>query len=114
MSLYFMSLFYFSAGLMHFITPRFFLKMMPESIPFHKQIIYISGIAEMVIAVLLLFETYRSVAAWMVIVLLILVFPANIQMTINFWKKKKPFLWLTVIRLPLQFVLIWWAWLFTR
>lgn len=112
-SLYFMAGFYFMAGVSHFLTPRFFLKMMPSFVPFHKPIVYISGVFEMTFAVMLLFAEWRSLAAWLIIGLLIAVFPANVQMTVDFWKKKKPFLWATIVRLPLQAVLIWWAWLFT-
>ena len=105
-----------AAGTYHFVNPRFFLKMMPSFLPlqFHKGIVYISGIFEIVFSLMLFSDQTRSLAAWLIIALLVAVFPANIQMTIDFWKKKKPFLWATVVRLPLQIVLIWWAFLYTK
>jgi uncharacterized membrane protein len=111
-SLYAMAFFYFSAGVFHFVSTRFFEKMMPSFIPYHKEIVYISGVIEIILALMLLVDELRSLASKFIIVLLIAVFPANIQMSIDYWKKKNPFVWLTIVRLPLQFVLIWWAWLY--
>ena len=108
-----MAFFYIAAGINHFINPRFYLKMMPSYLPLHKELVNISGIFEIILGVLLFFDATRPIGAWLIIALLIGVFPGNIQMTINFWKKKNPYLWITIVRLPLQFVLIWWAWLYT-
>ena len=46
--------------------------------------------------------------------LLVAIFPANIQMMINFWNKNNPYLWIAIARLPLQILLIWWAWSYTK
>lgn len=48
-------------------------------------------------------------AAWGIVLLLIAVFPANVQMMLNYKAQSNPFLWLSVLRLPLQGLLIWWA-----
>jgi len=56
----------------------------------------------------------RITAAWLIIILLIVIFPANIQMAINWSKNKNPKLWIAILRLPFQLVLIWWAWQYTR
>ncbi len=111
--LYSMAVLYFLAGINHFWHPRFYHKIMPSWLPWHKELVVISGIGEMVLAVLLLFAATRQAAAWGIIVLLIAVFPANIQMMINYQKKKHPLTWVTVVRLPLQVVLLWWAYSFT-
>jgi uncharacterized membrane protein len=77
-------------------------------------LLYIAaGACEIVLGVLLFPESTRSFAAWGIIALLIAVFPANIQMTINYFHYNKPVKWLTAARLPLQLVLIWWAWVYT-
>jgi len=52
-------------------------------------------------------------AAWALIALLILIFPANIQMMLIYRKKDHPYFWATVARLPLQLLLIYWAWCYT-
>ena len=113
-ALYIMSILYFAAGVMHFIRPRTYLKIMPGFLPFPLQLVYISGIVEILCGVLLLLPATRSFGAWLTILLLVAVLPANIQMAVNFYQKGNPYFWLTILRLPLQFILIWWAWLYTK
>lgn len=112
--LYLMVLVYFSAGVYHFVNPKLYQKIMPPYLPYHIPLIYISGICEIVFALLLIPESTRPMAAWLIIVMLIAIFPANIQMAINFWQKNSSSLWIAIVRLPLQVVLIWLAWLYTK
>ena len=112
--MYIMAAIYAFAGTMHFVRPNMFLKIVPRYLPYPLQIVYLSGICEIIFALMLLLPATRSAGAWLIILLLIAVFPANIQMTIDFYNQKNPYLWLTILRLPLQFALIWWAWLYTR
>ena len=107
--LYIMTALYIIAGMMHFINPKFYLAMMPDFIPFHKFCVYASGVVEIVLGVLLLFENYRPLAAWGIIGLLIAVFPANINMLINSQKFKATPPYVLWIRLPIQFIFIWLA-----
>lgn len=109
MGLHIMMAFYITAGTMHFIKPAFFLPMMPDFIPFHKFWVYISGIAEIGLGLALAFENSRPIAAWGIIGLLLAVFPANINMLINSQRFKDIPVYVLWIRLPLQIVLIWWA-----
>lgn len=107
--LYIMALFYVSAGVMHILKPGFFLKLMPSFIPYHHFFVFISGIIEITLGLTLLWSSYRYIAAWGIIGLLIAVFPVNINMALfpHKFKDNPPIaLWL---RLPLQFALIWWA-----
>jgi uncharacterized membrane protein len=112
--LYVMSLFYLSAGINHFVNPKWYARIIPPWLPNHSALNYISGTCEIVFAILLIPEATRHIAAWLIIVMLIAIFPANIQMSINFWREHNPYFWLTIVRLPLQFVLIWWAWYYTK
>ena len=112
--LYVMAALYIAAGIYHFVNPKMYQRIMPTYLPWHMPLVYISGVCEIVFALLLIPESTRPVAAWLIIVLLIAVFPANIQMAVNFWQKQRPALWLALARLPLQFVLIWWAWIYTK
>jgi uncharacterized membrane protein len=82
--------------------------MIPPFLPFKSLINIVSGLAEIFLAVLLLFPQYRALAAWGVIVLLICVFPANIYMHIRDQTTA------TLIRLPMQGLLIWWAHVYTK
>jgi uncharacterized membrane protein len=112
--LYVMALVYVAAGIYHFVNPKLYMKIMPPYLPYHLQLIYISGVIEIVLGVLLIPESTRSIAAWLIIAMLIAIFPANVQMAINFWQKNSPSLWMAIARLPLQPVLIWLAWIYTK
>ncbi|WP_080059746.1 DoxX family protein [Spirosoma aerolatum] len=111
-SLYAQSLVYIVAGLNHFLNPRTYLAIMPPYIPAHQFMVTISGIAEIILGIGLLFRATQSVSAWGLIFLLIAIFPANVYMATSAKFIKFP-AWLRWLRLPLQAVLIWWAYRYT-
>ena len=78
-----MSLFYMGVGLAHFISPEKFLLIMPPYLPYHLELIYISGFIEILLGVLLLIKRWRVFAGVGLIILLISVFPANIYLYQN-------------------------------
>src|SRR6185295_11958147 len=100
--LYIMTALYIVAGANHFINPKFYLRIIPAALPFHKGINYLSGALEIILALLLIPESTRSWGAWLLILLLIAVFPANIQMSVTYYRKHYRYFWLTILRLPLQ------------
>jgi uncharacterized membrane protein len=102
------------AGVFHFVRPDLYVRIMPPYLPWHLELVYLSGSCEVVLGVLLLVRRTTTVAAWGLIALLIAVFPANIHMALNaeLYPTIPPvLLWM---RLPLQGVLIAWAYWFTR
>lgn len=102
------------AGANHFINPEFYLKIMPSYLPWHTFLVYLSGVFEIVLGVLLLIPRLTKFAAWGLILLLVAVFPANIYMAAHpeiFSEYNAAILYL---RLPLQLILIAWAFWFTR
>lgn len=109
-----MSLLYIASGVNHFLHPLFYKKIMPDFIPWHMQVIFISGVMEILLGIFLLQLRTRRLAAWGIITLLVLIFPANINMMVMYLKENNPDLWITIVRLPLQFILIWWAYTFTK
>lgn len=111
-SLWIMAGLYIIAGVNHFIMPRFYEKIIPPFFSNPKLINWVSGIAEILLGILLLVPAYTTVAAWGVIALLIAVYPANIYHFMKGWKKRK-MVWVLALRLPMQFLLIWWAYTFT-
>ncbi|MEO6253100.1 MAG: MauE/DoxX family redox-associated membrane protein, partial [Ferruginibacter sp.] len=113
-SLIVMSVFYLGAGINHFWHTAFYEEIMPSWLPWHTTLVIISGVAEAVLGLLLLFTSTRRIAAWLIIVLLIAVFPANIQMMFNYARESNPKLWIAIVRLPIQILLIWWAYGFTK
>ena len=107
--LYLMVAFYLFAGISHFRIPKFFLKITPPWVPAREQVNIFVGVVEILLAIALLFPATRTYAIYGVIALLIAVFPANIYHFQKARKKGKHVL-ATAIRLPIQGVLIWWAW----
>ncbi len=113
MLVYLMGLLYILAGANHFINPPFYLKIMPPYLPQHAALVALSGVAELMLGILVLIPATRVWAAWGLILLLIAVFPANLYMA---YAPKLQGLSALIRwgRLPLQFVLIWWAYQYTK
>ncbi len=107
-----MAAFYIYAGVSHFRHPRFFLKITPPFVPAPEKVNLLVGAIEVVLGVLLLIPATTSIAAWAVIALLIAVFPANVY---HFQKalEKGKHVKATFLRLPIQGVLIFWAYCYT-
>ncbi|CAF3824762.1 unnamed protein product [Adineta steineri] len=112
-SMYFMAVFYIVAGVLHFIKPQFYLPIMPRYLPYHLELIYLSGLCEVICGLLLFSKRTQVLGAWLTIALLIAVYPANIQMTQDYFEKDHPQKYMVAGRLPLQFILIWWAYQYT-
>ena len=102
-----------TAGIGHFLNPDFFLKIMPPYLPFHRELVYLSGLFEIALGITLLIPTLSQLAAWGIIALLIVVFPANIYLYQH--QEIVPASPLVhLIRLLLQAVLIFWAYCYTK
>ena len=102
------------AGVNHFVNPQFYLRMMPTFLPAPLFLIYLSGFFQIALGALLLVPRFSRRAAIGLIALLIAVFPANIYMATNphlFAEFSPPALY---ARLPLQLVLIGWAFWYAK
>lgn len=109
-----LAVFFIAAGVNHFVNPDFYVKIMPPYLPWHLELVYLSGVFEIVFGAMLLIPRLSRAAAWGIIAVLIGVFPANIHMAVNshLYPEISPLL--LTLRLPLQGVLIVWAYWFTR
>lgn len=103
-----------AAGANHFANPSFYGGIMPSYLPWHVGLVYLSGLAEIGLGLMLCTPRFRIAAAWGLVALLVAVFPANLHMAFNpelYPRVPEIGLWL---RLPLQAVLIAWALWYTR
>jgi uncharacterized membrane protein len=101
------------SGVGHFVSTNTFVKIMPPYLPLHRELVLLSGAIEIALGVLLLVPQTTRWAAWGLIALLIAVFPANIYMYQHRELFQIPPLVL-LLRLPLQVLLIAWAWVYAR
>tara|TARA_Y100000768_G_scaffold239274_1_gene181172 strand:- start:667 stop:1041 length:375 start_codon:yes stop_codon:yes gene_type:complete len=110
------SIFYVIVGIKHFIEPEYFLSIVPPYLPYHFELVYISGLFEILFGLLILFPKYRYYGAIGLILLLVAVFPANIYLAQS--KEAQEALGATqeiaTWRLPIQGVLIWIAYYIRR
>lgn len=111
--LYIMAFLYILAGINHIRTPKFYIRIIPPILPFKNLINIISGLAEIILGIGLLITTTSTMAAWGIILLLVAIFPANIYHLMSRGAGMKIPVWALWIRLPLQFVLIYWAYQYT-
>ena len=104
------------AGIAHFRTPGPFAGIVPDWLPAHRTLVFVSGFFEILGGLGLLVPQTRRAAAWGLIWLYIAVFPANVNMAVHDVPVEGSHLapWLLWLRLPLQGVLIAWAWWLTR
>jgi uncharacterized membrane protein len=104
------ALFFLGAGILHFVKPGAYEPTVPGALPAHREIVYISGVAEIAGGLAILDERSARWAGWWLIALLVAVFPANVNMAVHaerFRAVPEALLW---VRLPLQGVLIAWVW----
>ncbi|MDQ3142169.1 MAG: DoxX family protein, partial [Bacteroidota bacterium] len=108
-SLYLMITFYTITGLIHLVHPEVFIRIMPHWLPYPNQLVFISGVCEILFAAMLIFSNTRRIGLWGIMLLLIAVFPANIQMMLNYYEENNKYLWIAILRLPIQIILLLWA-----
>jgi uncharacterized membrane protein len=109
-----LSVFFIAAGALHFLRPEMYEQIVPGYLPAHRELVMLSGAAEIAGGVAVVFPgTRRGAGVWLAAVL-VSVFPANVQMALH--PERYPaipsaLLW---ARLPLQPLLVVWALLATR
>ena len=95
------------AGALHFKRTRWYLSIMPDYMPAHRELVYASGAAEMAGGAGLMVPATRCPAGWWVIATLIAIFPANVWMAQHPERYRVPGGRATLIaRLPFQAVFI--------
>lgn len=109
--LYLMVILYLAAGIYHFINPEFYFGIMPEWLPAHRLMNYLSGAGEVVLALLLLPAMSRKISICLISAMLIVFFfVIHIPMAVKFYDEGATKFLIAVLRLPVQAVLLWWCW----
>jgi uncharacterized membrane protein len=104
------------AGIWHFLFPAYYRAIVPSYLPAPAALVAVSGLAEIAGGFGLLVPRWRQAAGLGLVVLLLAVFPANVEMLRQGRARGmsgpvEALLWL---RLPFQAVLMWWAWRLSR
>ena len=108
LTIYVMSIMYIFIGIRHFLDPQYFLHIVPPQLPFKLFLVYLTGLIEVVGGVAILSPKSRKAGAYLLIFLLVSVFPANIYLYVS--ETPQNLLGITktdaLIRMPFQIPLI--------
>ena len=100
------------AGALHFVRPKMYEAIMPPYLPAHRELVLVSGAAEIVGGAAAMSPRWNGFARWWLTALLLAVFPANVHMALHpgdrAWKRVPP--WALWARLPFQAGFIAWVW----
>jgi uncharacterized membrane protein len=106
---------FFGAGVNHFVMPRAYQRIVPPSLkPRAREVVAVSGVAEIAVGLGVLLPWTRRPAGLGVIALLAAVFPANLYMARSPREFRRIPRWALYARLPLQPLMMWWAWSATK
>ncbi|MCW2762304.1 MAG: rane protein [Marmoricola sp.] len=96
-----------TSGVVHLVRPETFEPIMPKVVPVHREVIYASGVAELLCAAGLLHPRTRKLAGWASVVVLLAVYPANFKMAGDALQTDdQKFKAAALVRLPLQLPMI--------
>ena len=102
-----------AAGLLHFVIPRSYARIVPRPLGHARALVAVSGVAEIGAGMLIAVPRTRRLGAWMALVLLLAVWPANFQMALDGGVAGAGFpadsALLSWVRVPLQVPMLLWA-----
>jgi len=103
------SILLFGAGVLHFVREENFRSIVPKILPFRKFIVLITGVFEIMFAILLWVKKGQDITSKLLALFMVSVLPANVYMAVKripFQAGKEPNPWILWLRLPLQIPLI--------
>ncbi|HST54576.1 MAG TPA: DoxX family membrane protein [Solirubrobacteraceae bacterium] len=109
-----LGLLFIGSGVNHFVIPRTYERIVPPGLGDPKLLVVVSGVAEIVGGVGVLPARTRRLAGVGLIAVLAAVFPANVYMAVESEQFQQIPRWALYARLPLQPLMMWWAWRATR
>lgn len=104
--LYLMVIMYVIAGIMHFIKPKMYLRVMPMYLSNHKTLVLLSGIAEVALGIGLCIPALKNISIYGIIVMLAVFLIVHFNMLSSKKASAGIPIWVLVLRIPLQFGLI--------
>ena len=107
--LYLMALIYIIAGIFHFIKPKTYLRIMPKYLPNHKLLVALSGVFEIALGISICIPILKNIAIYGIIAMLIVFLLVHFYMLKNEKTGAGIPKWILISRIPLQFVLMYWA-----
>ena len=110
--LYLMAAAYIIAGIMHFIKPMMYMRILPGYLPGHKFLVSLTGFLEIILGIALCFTQSKSIAVYSIIVMLVFFLPVHFHMLFGKNASMGVPKWILVLRIPLQFVLMYWAFMY--
>ncbi len=112
--LYLMAAMYVFAGIMHFIKPKMYLRIMPKYLPKHKLLVLLSGMAEVGLGIALCIPVLKNIAIYGIIVMLAIFLMVHFYMLSSKKASAGLAVWILILRIPLQFGLIYWAYWYLK
>lgn len=104
-----MAVMYIVAGLMHFVAPKSYIKIMPDYVKHKSFLVYLSGVAEIVLGIGLMLRGFKPFAIYGIVIMLLIFLIVHINMLKGEKEAHGIPKIILILRLPLQFILIWWA-----
>lgn len=101
-------------GISHFTNTEEMIAIMPDFVPAKREMVYFTGVCELLAVVGLLWDKTARLTSILLIVFFVLVLPANIAgslKSVEFGGMEYGPLYL-LFRVPLQIFFIWWVWWF--
>lgn len=103
-------------GSAHFFKTDAMVQSMPDMLPYKVELVYFTGVVELLAAVGLLFDRTAKLTSILLIIFFICILPANIigslkHVELGGMENGPIYLW---FRIPLQVLFIWWAYYFGK
>ena len=112
--LYLMAIIYVFAGIFHFIKPKLYLRIMPEYLPKRKFLVYLSGLFEIVLGVSVCIPYLKNTSIVSIICMLLIFLLVHVNMLTNSKSSLGIPKWILILRFPIQFGLIYWAYIYFK
>ncbi|MCA0132066.1 DoxX family protein [Winogradskyella alexanderae] len=112
LSIYFMAALYIIAGIMHFVKTKMYMLIMPEYLSNHRGLVILSGIIEILLGIGLCIPALKVFSIYSIIAMLAVFLLVHFYMLTNEKASLGIPKWILILRIPLQFALMYWAWIY--